>query len=53
VFVERGTVQVVAAAGRVTLHGGEGTDFESPGAAPAPVKRWQEPRIRAALDSVR
>jgi ferric-dicitrate binding protein FerR (iron transport regulator) len=53
VFVERGTVVVVAATGRVTLHSREGTDFESPGAGPTPVKRWQQPRIRAALDSVR
>jgi ferric-dicitrate binding protein FerR (iron transport regulator) len=52
VFVERGIVAVTAARRQVVLHSGEGTDFDSPGAAPTPVKRWQPPRIRAAFESV-
>ncbi len=52
VFVERGRVTVSAAGRRVTLRAGEGTDIARPGAAPTTPKRWGEPRIRAALDSV-
>jgi ferric-dicitrate binding protein FerR (iron transport regulator) len=52
VFVERGMVVVTAAGQQVVLHDGEGTDFASPGARPTPVRRWQPPRIRAALASV-
>ena len=52
VFVERGSVAVTAAGARVVLKSGEGTDIEAPGGRPTPVKRWQPPRIRAALDSV-
>src|SRR5215813_8953062 len=52
VFVERGSVAVIAAGQRVVLHDGEGTDVASPGARPTPVRRWQPPRIQAALASV-
>jgi ferric-dicitrate binding protein FerR (iron transport regulator) len=52
VFVERGVVAVTAAGQQVILHDGEGTDFRWPGARPTPVRRWQPPRIRAALASV-
>jgi ferric-dicitrate binding protein FerR (iron transport regulator) len=52
VFVERGSVAVMAAGQQVVLHDGEGTDVSSPGARPTPVRRWQPPRIRAALASV-
>jgi ferric-dicitrate binding protein FerR (iron transport regulator) len=52
VFVERGSVAVMAAGQQVVLHDGEGTDIASPGARPTPVRRWQPPRIQAALASV-
>jgi len=52
VFVERGSVAVIASGQRVVLHDGEGTDVASPGARPTPVRRWQPPRIQAALASV-
>jgi ferric-dicitrate binding protein FerR (iron transport regulator) len=52
VFVERGVVAVTAAGQEVVLHDGEGTDFRWRGARPTPVRRWQPPRIRAALASV-
>jgi ferric-dicitrate binding protein FerR (iron transport regulator) len=52
VFVERGSVAVMAAGQQVVLHDGEGTDVASPGARPTPVRRWQPPRIQAALASV-
>jgi ferric-dicitrate binding protein FerR (iron transport regulator) len=52
VFVERGLVEVRAGGRRVVLHAGEGTDIAFPGAPPTPVRRWQPPRIRAALESV-
>jgi len=52
VFVERGSVAVTAAGQRVVLRAGEGTDIATPGAPPTPVRRWQPPRIRAALESV-
>jgi hypothetical protein len=53
VFVERGSVAVSAAGSRVVVRAGEGTDIPYPGAAPTPAVRWGEPRIRAALESVR
>jgi hypothetical protein len=53
VFVERGSVAVSAAGSRVVVRAGEGTDIAYPGAAPTPAVRWGEPRIRAALESVR
>jgi ferric-dicitrate binding protein FerR (iron transport regulator) len=53
VFVERGSVVVSAAGRRVVVRAGEGTDIAYPGAAPTPAVRWGEPRIRAALESVR
>jgi hypothetical protein len=52
VFVEHGAVGVTGAGRRVILREGEGTDFAAPGTPPTPVKRWGEPRIRAALASV-
>ena len=52
IFVERGVVTVTGAGQQVVLHTGEGTDFSAPGSAPTPVKRWQPPRVRAALASV-
>ncbi len=53
VFVERGGVVVSAAGRQVVVRAGEGSDIAYPGAAPTPAVRWGEPRIRAALDSVR
>ena len=53
VFVARGSVAVAAAGTQVVLRAGEGTNIAQPGASPTPPARWGEPRIRAALDSVR
>jgi ferric-dicitrate binding protein FerR (iron transport regulator) len=53
VFVARGAVAVSAAGAQVILRTGEGTNIARPGAPPTPPARWGEPRIRAALDSVR
>jgi hypothetical protein len=53
VFVERGSVVVSAAGRQVVVRAGEGSDIPYPGAAPTPAVRWGEPRIRAALESVR
>ena len=53
VFVERGEVSVRNAGGAVTLRAGQGTDIGKPGAKPTPAAAWSEPRIRAALASVR
>ena len=53
VFVERGSVLVTAAGRQVVVRAGEGSDIPYPGAAPTPAVRWGEPRIRAALASVR
>ena len=52
IFCARGVVTVTGAGQQVVLHTGEGTDFSAPGSAPTPVKRWQPPRVRAALASV-
>ena len=52
VFVARGSVAVISAGQQVIVREGEGTDFVSPGTAPAPVNRWGSERIRAALASV-
>jgi hypothetical protein len=52
IFVGHGVVTVTAGGQQLVLHSGEGTDFFAPGSAPTPVKRWQPPRIRAALASV-
>jgi ferric-dicitrate binding protein FerR (iron transport regulator) len=53
VFVERGSVVVSAAGRQVVVRAGEGSDIPYPGASPTPAVRWGEPRIRAALESVR
>lgn len=52
VFVIRGAVRVSAGDAAVDLGPGEGTDITAPGAAPSPVRRWGEARIRAALAEV-
>jgi ferric-dicitrate binding protein FerR (iron transport regulator) len=49
VFVARGRVAVEAAGASVELAAGEGVDIAAPGAAPGPVLRWGEPRIRRAM----
>jgi ferric-dicitrate binding protein FerR (iron transport regulator) len=53
VFVESGSVEVSGAGTTVTLTAGQGTNLQSPGAAPTPPVNWGEARIRAALESVR
>lgn len=53
VFVARGRVTVSAAGVSVTLGAGEGTDIARPGAPPSPPVKWGQPRIDAALASVR
>jgi hypothetical protein len=53
VFVENGTLEVSAAGSTVTLSAGQGTNLQSPGAAPTPPVNWGQPRIDAAYASVR
>jgi len=53
VFVENGAVEVSGAGTTVTLTAGQGTNLQSPGAAPTQPVNWGEARIRAALESVR
>jgi len=53
VFVEHGVVNVAAGGRRVTVRAGEGTNIARPGARPTAPAAWGEPRIRAALDSIR
>lgn len=52
IFVERGSVSVLAAGERVRLEAGEGVDIPSPGAPPGEVRSWGAPRIAAAYRSV-
>jgi hypothetical protein len=53
VFVDRGSVTVVAGGQRVRLKQGEGTDIRTMSSRPTPPARWKSERIRDALDSVR
>jgi hypothetical protein len=53
VFVENGTLEVVAASTTVTLSAGQGTNLQSPGAAPTTPVRWGQSRIDEAYASVR
>lgn len=52
IFVERGTVSVLAGGRRVTLGAGKGTNIARPGGMPTTPVSWGEARIRSALDSV-
>jgi ferric-dicitrate binding protein FerR (iron transport regulator) len=52
VFVERGTVSVMAAGREVVLLMGQGTDIPQPGEKPTTARRWRDLRIREALESV-
>jgi ferric-dicitrate binding protein FerR (iron transport regulator) len=49
VFVAHGAVDVRAAGRTVRLRSGEGTDIETIGAAPGPVKRWGAEKIARAM----
>jgi ferric-dicitrate binding protein FerR (iron transport regulator) len=49
VFVAQGAVDVRAAGRTVRLRSGEGTDIETIGAAPGPVKRWGAEKIARAM----
>lgn len=53
VFVKNGKLEVSAAGSTVTLSAGQGTNLQSPGAAPTPPVNWGQPRIDAAYASVR
>jgi hypothetical protein len=53
VFVERGTVVVSNAGGKVTLRAGDGTDLATPASRPTAPVKWGQERIRKALDSVK
>lgn len=50
VFVVRGSVAVRAAGKEVILEAGEGTDIVRRGAPPTLPRRWNEARVRAALE---
>ena len=52
VFVQRGSVTVTAAGREVVLRMGQGTDISRPGDKPTTARRWRDPRIREALESV-
>jgi ferric-dicitrate binding protein FerR (iron transport regulator) len=52
IFVERGSVRVVAGGERVILRDGDGVDIAAPGAQASEVTRWQPPRIAEAFESV-
>jgi ferric-dicitrate binding protein FerR (iron transport regulator) len=52
VFVQRGSVSVTAAGREVVLLMGQGTDIPHPDGIPTTARRWRDPRIREALDSV-
>ena len=52
VFVERGSVRVLAAGVSRVLHDGDGVDIAAPGSPPSEVKKWGAPRIAAAYASV-
>lgn len=53
VFVKSGIVEVKTRQGTVRLKAGQGTDFKEPGDPPSPPKIWAQPRVDAALWSVR
>lgn len=53
VFVKSGILDVRTPKGTVRLKAGEGTDFKEPGDPPSPVTKWGQPRIDAAMWSVR
>ena len=53
VFVAEGEVTVRNAGGSVTLRRGEGSNIARPGARPTAAAVWGQPRIDAALRSVR
>jgi hypothetical protein len=52
VFVQHGSVTVTAAGREVVLLMGQGTDISRPGDKPTTARRWRDPRIREALESV-
>jgi ferric-dicitrate binding protein FerR (iron transport regulator) len=52
VFVQRGSVTVTAAGREVVLLMGQGTDISHPGDKPTTARRWRDPRIREAFESV-
>jgi hypothetical protein len=52
VFVERGSVSVMAAGREVVLLMGQGTNIPQPGDKPTTARRWGNLRIREAMDSV-
>jgi ferric-dicitrate binding protein FerR (iron transport regulator) len=53
VFVQSGTLEVSGAGQTVSLSAGQGTNLQSPGAAPTAPVNWGQPRIDAAYQSVR
>jgi ferric-dicitrate binding protein FerR (iron transport regulator) len=53
VFVQNGTLEVTGAGQTVSLTAGQGTNLQSPGAAPTAPVNWGQPRIDAAYQSVR
>jgi ferric-dicitrate binding protein FerR (iron transport regulator) len=53
VFVQDGTLDVSAAGSTVTLSAGQGTNLQTPGAAPTAPVNWGKLRIDAAYASVR
>jgi hypothetical protein len=53
VFVARGEVTVVGVYTAVVLAAGEGTNIAQPGAEPTPPAKWGQPRVDAAMASVR
>ena len=53
VFVQNGSLEVSGAGATVTLTAGQGTNLQSPGAAPTTPVNWGQPRIDAAYQSVR
>jgi hypothetical protein len=52
IFVERGSIRVLAGGEGVRLQAGEGVDIPAQGAPPDPVRPWGAPRIEAAYRSV-
>jgi len=52
VFVQNGSLEVSGAGATVTLTAGQGTNLQSPGAAPTAPVNWGQPRIDAAYQSV-
>lgn len=52
VFVDRGTVEVVAAGVTRRLSAGDGVDIPAEGQPPSDVRKWGPPRIAEALASV-